>query len=60
LICYFKGKLYFGELADKSGDCKNGFGYYSTPKYIYEGEFSNDKKHGKGTINYANGDMYQG
>ena len=60
LICYFKGKLYFGELADMGGDCKSGFGFYYTSKYIYEGEFLNDKKHGRGTINYANGDVYQG
>ncbi len=42
------------------GDCKSGFGFYYTSKYIYEGEFLNDKKHGRGTINYANGDVYQG
>lgn len=35
LVCYFKGKIYFGQLKDPSSDCKHGLGYYSTPKYVY-------------------------
>jgi hypothetical protein len=60
LICYFSGKIYFGQLKDSNGDCKHGFGYYSTHKYTYAGEFVLDKKSGRGTINYSNGDRYQG
>ena len=29
-------------------------------EHIYKGEFKNNKNHGKGTITYADGDMYNG
>lgn len=64
LIYYYKGKIYFGEWrsSTKNGDgYKHGYGFYENPrKYTYEGEFYFDKKHGRGTINYKNGDIYQG
>lgn len=46
---YFKNKL------------KDGLGYESGKDYIYEGEFHQDKKHGKGQITYLNSnEVYSG
>lgn len=64
LLYYYKGKIYFGEwkTLNKNDDgFKQGWGSYFHPKkYIYLGNFDFDKKHGKGLINYTNGDIYQG
>jgi len=46
-----------------SGNCTDGFGKYeySTPAgMVYEGNFSNGKRHGEGTIKNADGSGYTG
>lgn len=43
-----------------SGDCKNGWGKMDMGYAIYEGSFKNGKQEGNGTMDYGNGDKYQG
>ena len=43
------------------GDCENGYGGYAWDNGDkYEGEWKDDKMHGKGTIIFANGGEYAG
>jgi len=41
---------------------KSGFGKYTwgESSAVYEGEYSDDKKHGKGRYEYPNGDVFEG
>ena len=40
---------------------RQGYGMYISPdKSIYEGEWHNDKRHGKGELTLANGDRIRG
>ena len=51
-----------GQIGCISGDCINGIGVYiyKGGAARYEGPFRNGKAHGKGTIQYANGEHYVG
>ena len=50
--------IYIGDLVDGK---KHGHGKHITKKYIYEGNFENDKMHGKGTYtNLETYDVYEG
>lgn len=64
LVYSFSGKIYFGEWSQEvagGGGYKQGFGYYAKPnKYVYEGEFYLNRKHGKGLLNTAKGEVYEG
>ncbi len=44
----------------KSGDCKNGKGIFDFGFATYEGEFKGGEPHGKGTMDYGNGEKIVG
>lgn len=43
-----------------SGDCKNGWGKMDLGYAVYEGSFKNGKPEGNGTMDYGEGNKYQG
>ena len=43
-----------------SGDCNNGFGILQDPYSVYEGNFVNGKRNGKGTRTWTDGRKYTG
>ena len=43
-----------------SGDCKNGTGKYDFAYAVYTGEFKNGLPEGKGSMDYGNGQLYNG
>ncbi|MFN8250825.1 MAG: hypothetical protein U0V75_03000 [Ferruginibacter sp.] len=43
-----------------SGDCKNGWGKRDMGYAVYEGNFKNGKPDGNGTMDYGEGNKYQG
>ena len=52
-----KNKLYKGDFIN---NIKEGYGIEESEGTKYEGEFSKDKKNGKGKILFKNGDIYEG
>lgn len=42
------------------GDCSNGIGTYEFGYATYTGSFKNGKPHGKGVMNYGNGEKFEG
>jgi hypothetical protein len=63
-ICFlvsFLSIALFAHSECTSGNCSNGKGIYSfTDGSLYEGQFKNRLFHGKGTMKYANGNVYIG
>ena len=62
LISQFSGALYADDgalYADEctEGNCVNGYGTQTSAFSKYVGEWKDGKKHGLGTITYANGTL---
>tara|TARA_B110000438_G_C15738202_1_gene617232 strand:+ start:194 stop:520 length:327 start_codon:yes stop_codon:yes gene_type:complete len=57
-VFFFSYSLFAGCI---SSDCTNGFGtYISANGNKYVGEWKDDKKHGKETFTFTNGDVERG
>jgi hypothetical protein len=53
------GNVYFGDWKDSSMSGKGTF-FYAVENDVYRGEFRDDKKHGTGRYEFANGNFYEG
>ena len=40
-------------------DMREGYGTFATPEYSYTGEWSGNKKSGRGVVNYTNGEKHE-
>jgi len=61
--CAFVMLICFSSVATAqclSGDCKNGWGKMDMGYAVYEGSFKNGKPEGNGTMDYGEGNKYQG
>lgn len=61
--CAFVVLICFSSVATAqclSGDCKNGWGKMDMGYAVYEGSFKNGKPEGNGTMDYGEGNKYQG
>ncbi len=60
LVKYPNGDEYSGEMRENLRTGEEGSYMESTSKMMYRGGWLNDKKHGRGTITYENGDELTG
>ncbi|MAP01856.1 MAG: hypothetical protein CMD01_03455 [Flavobacteriales bacterium] len=59
LVCFVLFSACNVEGGCLDGDCVNGFGIYSWADK-YEGEWTDGKRNGKGTMHWSDGTKYQG
>ena len=58
IITFKNGDIYEGQVSNDR--LPHGKGTLKSSIGIYEGEFKNGKKEGKGIVKYSNGDVYEG
>ena len=62
-VIIWPGKAFYIGALDKSGNFSEGTYYYFSNYFgggYYAGEYKNNKRSGKGTAKFANGDVYKG
>ena len=58
---YADGSTYHGQFIEVNGKPqRHGAGVFTTPAFVYDGQFANDQMHGAGKYAGASGDVYTG